>query len=118
VALVGRVDRACVDRFARASGRVKLIADRLFALFLFGELPVDVVGALQFGGARTNKFAFRIGRISGVVRLFKRTAIALAVVVIGLILWTFGVTAGAWVAGAGLVAAFLVNLLAPWPWNM
>ncbi len=52
------------------------------------------------------------------VRLFKRTAIALAAVVIGLILWTFGVTAGAWVAGAGLVAAFLVNLLAPWPWNM
>jgi hypothetical protein len=53
-----------------------------------------------------------------VVRLFKRTAIALAVMVIGIILLSVGVTAGAWVAAAGLVAAFLVNLLAPWPWNM
>jgi hypothetical protein len=53
-----------------------------------------------------------------VARLLKRTAIALVVMVIGLILLSVGVTAGAWVAAAGLVAAFLVNLLAPWPWNM
>jgi len=38
--------------------------------------------------------------------------------VIGLILWSLGVAAGAWIFAAGLVAAFVVNLLAPWPWNM
>jgi hypothetical protein len=53
-----------------------------------------------------------------VARLLKRTAIALVVMVIGLILLSVGLTAGVWVAATGLVAAFLVNLLAPWPWNM
>ena len=52
------------------------------------------------------------------VRLLKRTAIALVAMVIGLILLSLGVTAGGWVFAAGLVAAFLVNLLAPWPWDM
>jgi hypothetical protein len=35
--------------------------------------------------------------------------------VIGLVLLAFGLAAGAWVAVAGLVAAFVVNFLAPWP---
>jgi hypothetical protein len=68
--------------------------------------------------ARFHRFQAPAGRLSGVVRLLKRTAIALVAVVVGLILWSLGLTAGAWVAAAGLVAAFLVNLLAPWPWDM
>ena len=52
------------------------------------------------------------------LRLFKRTGLALLLVVVGLVLLSIGVSAGAWVAVVGLVAAFLVNLLSPWPWNM
>jgi hypothetical protein len=53
-----------------------------------------------------------------VLRLLKRTALALAVMVVGLILLGLGVSAGAWVAVVGLVGGFLVNLSAPWPWHM
>lgn len=49
------------------------------------------------------------------LRLLRRTAAGLVVMVIGLVLLAFGLSAGAWVAVAGLVAAFVVNLLAPWP---
>jgi hypothetical protein len=52
------------------------------------------------------------------LRLLKRTGLALAVLVVGLILLGLGVSAGAWIAVVGLVGAFLVNLFAPWPWNM
>jgi hypothetical protein len=52
------------------------------------------------------------------LRLLKRTALALAVMVVGLVLVGVGVSAGAWVAVAGLVMGFLVNLFAPWPWRM
>ena len=49
------------------------------------------------------------------LRLLKRTAFALAIVVVGLVLVGIGVEAGAWVALAGIVLAFLVNLIAPFP---
>jgi hypothetical protein len=52
------------------------------------------------------------------LRLLRRTALALAVMVAGLILAGLGVSAGVWIAVAGLVGALLVNLFAPWPWNM
>jgi hypothetical protein len=35
--------------------------------------------------------------------------------VIGLLLWGAGVSVGAWIGLIGIVAAFVVNLLAPWP---
>jgi hypothetical protein len=53
-----------------------------------------------------------------VLQLLKRTALALLVALLGLILLAVGVSAGAWVVVAGFVLAALVNLLAPWPWNM
>ncbi len=52
------------------------------------------------------------------LQLMKRTALALLVAVAGLILLGLGVSAGAWIAVAGLVVALVVNLLAPWPWNL
>ena len=58
------------------------------------------------------------GQTSAVLRLFKRTGLALLLVVVGLVLLSIGVSVGAWVAVVGLVAAFLVNLRWPWPWNM
>jgi hypothetical protein len=44
--------------------------------------------------------------------------VALAVLVMGLVLLAIGVSAGAWIAIAGIVGAVLVNLLAPWPGRM
>ncbi len=50
--------------------------------------------------------------------LLRRTALALGVLVVGLILLGLGVSVGAWIAVAALIVAFLVNLFAPWPWQM
>jgi hypothetical protein len=47
--------------------------------------------------------------------LLERTALALAVMVVGLILFGLGVSAGAWIAVAGLIGVFLVNLFVPLP---
>jgi hypothetical protein len=49
------------------------------------------------------------------LRLAQRTGLALAVMVIGLLLWGAGVSVGAWITLIGIVAAFVVNLLAPLP---
>jgi hypothetical protein len=49
------------------------------------------------------------------LRLLERAAIALAVMVIGLILFSLGVKAGGWIALIGLVAALVIGFLAPWP---
>jgi hypothetical protein len=38
--------------------------------------------------------------------------------IVGLVLWGLGVSFGAWIAIAGLAVAFVVNLIAPWPWNL
>ena len=38
--------------------------------------------------------------------------------VVGLVLLALGVSVGVWITFVGLVAAFVVNLIAPWPWNM
>jgi hypothetical protein len=52
------------------------------------------------------------------LELLARTAVGFLVLVVGLILLALGVSAGAWVALVGLVLAFVVNLLAPLPWNL
>jgi len=49
------------------------------------------------------------------LRLARRTGLALAVMVLGLILRGAGVSVGAWIALIGIAAAVVVNLLAPWP---
>jgi hypothetical protein len=51
------------------------------------------------------------------VQLLVRTAVAL-VILVGLILLALGVSGGAWVALGGLLLAFVVNLVAPLPWNL
>ncbi len=51
------------------------------------------------------------------VRLIKRSALALLTLIAGLVLQGEGVSAGAVIAIAGLVALILVNLIAPWPWQ-
>jgi hypothetical protein len=50
-------------------------------------------------------------------RLLIRSALALLVLIAGLILDSLGVSADAIVAVVGLVALFVVNLIAPWPWQ-
>jgi hypothetical protein len=51
------------------------------------------------------------------VRLLQRSAIALAVLVAGLVLQALGIGVGIAVAAVGLIALFVVNLIAPWPWQ-
>ena len=50
-------------------------------------------------------------------RLLIRSALALLVLIGGLVLDSLGVSVGAIVAVVGLVALFVVNLIAPWPWQ-
>jgi hypothetical protein len=50
-------------------------------------------------------------------RLIRRSVLALVMLIVGLILQALGVAAGAVVAGIGLIALVLINLVAPWPWQ-
>lgn len=50
-------------------------------------------------------------------RLLMRSALALLVLIAGLVLDSLGMSAGAVIAVVGLVALFIVNLIAPWPWQ-
>jgi len=52
------------------------------------------------------------------IQLLARTVVAIVIVIVGLILLAVGVSLGAWVALAGLLLGFVVNLIAPLPWNM
>ncbi|MGA9876203.1 MAG: hypothetical protein WBQ21_10380 [Solirubrobacteraceae bacterium] len=52
------------------------------------------------------------------LQLLKRTGLALLLMTVGLVLLALGVSFGVWIAVAGLVTAFVVNLIAPWQWNM
>jgi hypothetical protein len=52
------------------------------------------------------------------IELLIRTAVAIVILTIGLILLAVGVPVGAWIAVGGLLLGFVVNLIAPLPWNM
>jgi hypothetical protein len=52
------------------------------------------------------------------LQLLARTAVAIVILVLGLILLGLGVHWGAWIALAGLLLAFVVNVIAPLPWNL
>lgn len=50
-------------------------------------------------------------------RLIKRAAVALAVLIVGLVLQASGVSAGVVVAAVGLAMLIIVGLVSPWPWQ-
>jgi hypothetical protein len=52
------------------------------------------------------------------IQLLARTAVAIVFLIVGLILLAVGVHVGAWIALGGLLVAFVVNLIAPLPWNL
>jgi hypothetical protein len=52
------------------------------------------------------------------IQLLARTAVAIVILLAGLALLAVGVHIGAWIALGGLLLAFVVNLIAPLPWNM
>jgi hypothetical protein len=52
------------------------------------------------------------------LQLLARTAVAIVILTVGLILLAVGVSVGVWVALGGLLLGFVVNLIAPLPWNM
>ena len=50
-------------------------------------------------------------------RLIKRSAVAFLLLVCGLVLQGFGLSAGVVIAAVGLIALIVVNVIAPWPWQ-
>jgi membrane associated rhomboid family serine protease len=53
-----------------------------------------------------------------VIQLLARTAVAIVIVIVGLILLAVGVSVGAWIAVGGLLLGFVFSLIAPPPWAL